>query len=215
MPPSAARGEPRDADGVVRHSRGRRENDTELEVRWKLERLLAASSCATRGTVDSMVRVEQLESGGGGLCRRILSELPEWFGIPEAVDEYAERADELPCFAAYAGDEAVGLATVERGTSAAAEIHVMAVLPEHHGRGLGKRLVAAAEEYARAQGCSFLLVKTLSSRRRNAHYERTRHFYLSAGFEPLAELPELWGPENPCLLFGKYLGKAVWGARGA
>jgi hypothetical protein len=33
-----------------------------------------------------------------------------------------------------------------------------------------------------------------------APYERTRAFYEAVGFEPLEEITEIWGPENPCPL---------------
>lgn len=36
-------------------------------------------------------------------------------------------------------------------------------------------------------------------------YERTRHFYLARGFEPLFETLELWGPEDAALILVKRL----------
>lgn len=37
------------------------------------------------------------------------------------------------------------------------------------------------------------------------NYERTRRFYLAAGFTPLEEFPDLWDERNPCLLMVKSL----------
>jgi hypothetical protein len=43
----------------------------------------------------------------------------------------------------------------------------------------------------------FLQVKTSSSAKPDDGYARTRAFYLSCGFRPLEEFPDLWGPGNP------------------
>jgi hypothetical protein len=56
-----------------------------------------------------------------------------------------------------------------------------------------------------ASGSRYLIVKTLSDKPRNASYLLTRQFYESIGFEPIDELPELWGPDSPCLLMLKPL----------
>jgi hypothetical protein len=43
-------------------------------------------------------------------------------------------------------------------------------------------------------------VKTLAPSDPDPGYEATRAFYAAAGFRPLETLPQVWGPENPCLL---------------
>lgn len=50
---------------------------------------------------------------------------------------------------------------------------------------------------------SWLEVKTLDASRASESYTRTRAFYLSAGFEPLECIPEIWGSDNPCLIMVK------------
>ena len=47
---------------------------------------------------------------------------------------------------------------------------------------------------------NLLLVKTLADTHPSPEYAATRAFYRSLGFLPLAVLPDLWGPANPCLL---------------
>jgi len=42
--------------------------------------------------------VQELHEHKGRICREILTELPGWFGIPEAVDQYAKDAEQLPMF---------------------------------------------------------------------------------------------------------------------
>jgi predicted enzyme related to lactoylglutathione lyase/GNAT superfamily N-acetyltransferase len=150
--------------------------------------------------------VVEVEGGRGELCRSILEALPAWFGIAEAIETYAREVEALPVFAALDGDERVGLISIREHTAYAAEIHVLGVLPGHHRRGLGKRLLGAAERFALQRGLRFLTVKTLSPAREDAAYARTRAFYRAMGFVPLEEFPTLWGPANPCLLMAKSVG---------
>jgi ribosomal protein S18 acetylase RimI-like enzyme len=85
------------------------------------------------------------------------------------------------------------------------EVYVLGVRREWHRQGVGKHLFSATEVDLVADGIRYLIVKTLSDKPRNAHYLLARQFYESIGFEPIDELPELWGPDNPCLLMLKPL----------
>lgn len=134
-------------------------------------------------------------------CDRILRSLPEWFGLPEAIDEYVREVAALPTLA-Y--DDAGFLALKTHGRYAA-EIYVMGVLRERQGRGIGTALVAVAEDRLRGEGVEYLQVKTLGPSRPSAHYERTRRFYEKLGFRPLEEIHGLWSEGNPCLLMVKRL----------
>lgn len=57
-----------------------------------------------RPTPDRAARlaIEIRTSGSGVLCRQLLEELPDWFGIPEAIDEYVVKADRLTAVVAIA-----------------------------------------------------------------------------------------------------------------
>ena len=81
----------------------------------------------------------------------------------------------------------------------AAEIYVMAVLPEFHRQGIGRALIAHAEHVLAADGVEFLQVKTRGPSRPDEGYDRTRAFYSNYGFRPLEEFPDLWDSENPAL----------------
>ena len=96
--------------------------------------------------------------------------------------------------------EAVGFLSYELLTPSTVEIYCMAVLPDHQHRGVGKALFALLLRTANNLGAQFLLVKTLGPSNPDSFYAMTRAFYMSLGFVPLAEIPEIWGPENPCLL---------------
>ena len=145
------------------------------------------------------------ETGSGVLCRTILDTLPTWFGVPEAKDDYVAIADASPTIVARVGGDDVGLLTWLTHTPYAAEVHLMAVRPELHRRGIGREMLAHVEERLLATGVEYLQVKTLSASHPDEGYARTRSFYLAMGFRPLEEHATLWGPENPALQLVKRL----------
>jgi XTP/dITP diphosphohydrolase len=151
------------------------------------------------------VELRDQPTGSGSTCRRILDALPEWFGIPESVENYVKAADGRPTVVASIDGRDVGFLTVMRHSPYAAEIVVMGVLPELHRHGIGRELVEHVERGLAADGVELLQVKTLSPRDEDEGYARTRAFYLAHGFRPLEELPDLWGPENPALQMVKVL----------
>ncbi|MGO9559595.1 MAG: GNAT family N-acetyltransferase [Acidimicrobiales bacterium] len=125
--------------------------------------------------------------------------MPHWFGIPEAVEDYVTVADRSPTVIASIDGEDVGLLTLISHGEYSAEIYLMAVAPGYHRQGIGHQMIQFAEALLARAGVEYLQVKTLSSRRPDAGYEKTRAFYLAVGFRPLEELPMLWGLENPAL----------------
>jgi GNAT superfamily N-acetyltransferase len=151
--------------------------------------------------------------GQGEAAERILRALPEWFGIEAALLDYARAADELDTLVAVVArpacggqirevrpDQVIGFVTLRETSPDALELHVMGVLPSWHRHGIGRALVERAASHARAEGYSLLHVKTLAPSHPDAGYAATRAFYVSVGFRPLEVLPQVWGPENPCLL---------------
>lgn len=139
------------------------------------------------------------------ICGRILRSLPGWFGIEEAIDSYVAEVADLEVLAAQLGGESVGFAALKDHNHATMEIHVMGILPDFHGRGIGRRLVETCTARARGRGRRFLTVKTLSPSHPSEHYAATRGFYTAMGFLPLEEFPTLWGEQNPCLMMVKVL----------
>jgi GNAT superfamily N-acetyltransferase len=160
----------------------------------------------TRHDRGSMIDIFHVEAGRGTLARSILDTLPEWFGIPAALAEYVRNAERLPMLAARVGSpEPVGFLSLRRQTSVAAEAYVLGVRREWHRQGVGRLLFAAAERRLLADGVRYLTVKTLSGTHPDPNYAMTCRFYEAIGFEPLEELPTLWGKDNPCLLLVKPL----------
>jgi ribosomal protein S18 acetylase RimI-like enzyme len=136
---------------------------------------------------------------------RILRALPDWFGIESAIVDYVADSGRLPGYVAHAGGGVVGFALVRRHFPETAELHLLAVAPEHQRQGVGRRLLAAVVEDLADAGIRLLQVKTLGASHPSEHYARTRRFYEAEGFLPVEELPELW-PGNPCLIMVKVLG---------
>lgn len=135
-------------------------------------------------------------------ARLILEALPEWFGIPEAREEYIADSTEQLCLAAYEGslDSPVGILCLKQTGDATAELAVMGVLKEHHRCGVGRALFEAAKARAVELGFQFLQVKTVQMGRYDV-YDATNSFYLSLGFRQFEVFPTLWGPHNPCQVY--------------
>ncbi len=145
-------------------------------------------------------------AAAGPLGERILRRLPDWFGIEESLRMYVRDMHDLPTFVAEVEGDGRAFLTLRQHTPHAAEIHVMAVDPEYHRRGLGRALVARAERWLAARGVEYLQVKTVGPSRDCPHYARTRAFYEAVGFRPLEEIPTLWNEANPCLIMVKRIG---------
>lgn len=159
----------------------------------------------TRATTEH-IRIEELHERKSETCREILEALPEWFGIPSAIDAYCKGVAELPMLVAK--DQSglvIGFIALKPQTRSAVEAYVLGIRREWHRKGYGRLLFEAAERVARKLGAKLLTVKTLADTNPDPHYQATRLFYESIGFEPVEVFPTLWSPENPCLLMAKTL----------
>ena len=101
----------------------------------------------------------------------------------------------------------MGLLTLVSHSRYAAEVYVMAVLPQLHRQGIGRALLGHAEDMLAADGAEFLQVKTLAPSKPDDGYDKTRAFYLAYGFRPLEEFRDLWDAENPALQMIKVIPK--------
>lgn len=148
---------------------------------------------------DVAVSLRDVPGGAANVCRVLLDQLPDWFGIPEAVDTYVRAAATHPSVIASAGDTDIGITTVKHHSDYAAEVYLMAVHPAYHRQGIGRAMLKHLEHHLASRGIEFLQVKTLSASRPDPGYDNTRAFYLAYGFRPLEEFPTLWDPSNPAL----------------
>ncbi len=137
------------------------------------------------------------------ICESILRPLPQWFRIEESVLRYVRASADLPMLAVRNGDDAAGFLAWKRHAPYAAELYLMGVRPELHGRGIGTALVGAAEERLAVDGVEYLQVKTLGPSRPSRGYDQTRRFYEARGFRALEEIPGYWDEDNPCLIMVK------------
>lgn len=134
------------------------------------------------------------------VARVILEALPDWFGIPEARENYiAESADQI-FFCACEKDRPVGFLSLKETGEATVELYVMGVLMEYHRKGIGRELFRMAREAAREKGYSFLQVKTVQMGKYE-EYDRTNRFYLALGFQEFEVFPTLWDEWNPCQIY--------------
>lgn len=134
------------------------------------------------------------------IARLILEQLPEWFGIPEARENYIrESADEIMVISTE-NDAPNGFLCLKETGKDTVELAVMGVLKEYHRKGIGTKLVESAKETAVRQGYSFMQVKTVQMGRYE-EYDRTNLFYLSLGFKEFEVFPTLWDEWNPCQIY--------------
>lgn len=143
--------------------------------------------------------------GAAQECVSILRLLPEWFGIESAILKYEREIGQLPTFLAEVNQQVLGFLSLKQHSPFSAEIFVMAVDPDRHHRGIGRRLVNAAEIYARGLNIEYIQVKTLGPTAPDENYARTRLFYQALGYRPLEEFTQIWDEHNPCLILVKRL----------
>lgn len=140
------------------------------------------------------------------IAREILTDLPEWFGLPESTEEYINESEAKPFIASFVDDEAVGFVVLNETSVDCAEIFVMGIRKEFHGIGIGKKLNKEYESMAKKLGYTYSQVKTVEK----GHYEEydiTNSFYVAVGYKELECFPTLWDEWNPCQVYVKYIGE--------
>lgn len=134
------------------------------------------------------------------IARLVLEDLPDWFGIPEAREEYIAQSVDKMFFCALDGNTPLGFLYLKETGRETVELYVMGVLKEFHRQGIGRALFNRAKEAAGGQGYSFLQVKTVQMGKYE-EYDRTNQFYLSLGFKEFEVFPTLWDAGNPCQIY--------------
>lgn len=131
--------------------------------------------------------------------RHILLALPEWFGLPDSLEDYVKESRELPVLGCYDAENLLGFITLKPTSKETIELYVLGVLPNYHRQGIGKRMIKEAVTYAKAHGYTYMQVKTLAPQAKDDSYLKTYAFYRSLQFMDVEVLP-LWDEWNPCLL---------------
>ena len=137
--------------------------------------------------------------------RAILTQLPEWFGLPDSTNEYITQSKEMPFFTYFENETPVGFIALKETSKFSAEIYVMGVLKEHHRKRIGYQLWEAFLQYAKENGYEYVQVKTVK-KGCYKEYDITNAFYEKIGFRELECLPTLWDEWNPCQIYVQYIG---------
>ena len=134
------------------------------------------------------------------ITRQVLEALTDWFGIPEAREDYIEKSEGQLFFAAIEESAPIGFLYLKETGKDTVELYVMGVLEEYHRHGIGRSLLEVAKASALTSGYSFMQVKTVQMGRYE-EYDRTNQFYISMGFKEFEVFPTLWDEWNPCQIY--------------
>ena len=134
------------------------------------------------------------------ISRTILEALPDWFGLPEAREEYIVNSVNQQFFAAVKEEKTIGFLCLKQTGKDTVEVAVMGVLKEFHRHGIGRKLFIKAKEKAIKDGFSFIQVKTVQMGQYD-NYDNTNKFYISLGFKEFEIFPTLWDEWNPCQVY--------------
>jgi GNAT superfamily N-acetyltransferase len=113
----------------------------------------------------------------------------------EVLDGYVAMTDRVPR----------GPLLLKYHSAASAEVYWMGVDPTFHRSGIGRALMAAAVDGARARAVKYLFVTTLHPADPYEPYQRTRRFYEAMGFEYMLEEQFSADPDNPMAYYLKQL----------
>lgn len=139
------------------------------------------------------------------IIKAILNDLPEWFGMPEAIQEYINCGREYPLYVASVDGKAVGFISLKETSTKTVELYCMGVKKEYHHQGIGRLLVDKVKQIY-TENYEYLQVKTVA-RGYYPQYDKTIQFYESVGFCELEIFPILWDEWNPCLVMVQKLEK--------
>ncbi|MBO4407905.1 MAG: GNAT family N-acetyltransferase [Clostridiales bacterium] len=142
------------------------------------------------------------------ISREILEALTEWFEVEESREQYIAESADQPLWAYVEDGVYEGFLCLKETGKETMELAVMGVRKDCHRKGIGRRLFAAAKDYAAQKGYEFIQVKTVRSGM-YPDYDITNEFYKSLGFKELEVLPLYWDEANPCQIYVMSLKSAI------
>ena len=110
-----------------------------------------------------MIRFIEAAAERTAIAREILEALTDWFEVEESREKFIEDSAQQPFWASLDGDMAEGFLCLKETGKATVELAVMGVRKECHRKGIGRKLFAAAKDYAARKGYDFIQVKTVRS----------------------------------------------------
>jgi ribosomal protein S18 acetylase RimI-like enzyme len=130
-------------------------------------------------------------------CRTAVEMIGEALAKPGEEDPYQFLVAEVP--GRIAGYACFGSIPLTKGTF---DLYWIAVHPELHAFGLGKKLLERCEEEIARQGGRLIIVET-SSRK---EYEKTRRFYeKTVRYETAAWIKDFYKPGDDKVIYIKYV----------
>lgn len=118
--------------------------------------------------------------------------LDEWFneeGLAQMERDLAHHGG----FVAVDRDRVIGFVTWRRIDPQSADLSWLAVLREHHRKGVGTALLHALAERLRSDGVQRLEVSTVAESLDYEPYTRTRAFYRARGFKDFRVARDFFG----------------------
>ena len=155
-----------------------------------------------------MIRFIEDKTERRKISREILESLTDWFEVEASREQYIAESAEQPFWASVNGNINEGFLCLKETGKETMELAVMGVRKECHRKGIGRKLFAAARDYAARQGYEFIQVKTVRSGVYE-DYDITNEFYKSLGFKELEVFPEYWDEANPCQIYVMSLKSAI------
>ncbi len=123
----------------------------------------------------------------------------------ELIDAVLDRPEQRDyIIAVYADDQGpagyycIGPTPATDGTF---DLYWIAVAPAAQGQGIGRKLIAHAEQLVQRSGGRLIIAETSSQPK----YEPTRLFYLRAGYAEIARIKEYYRPGDDLVMYGKYV----------
>lgn len=140
-----------------------------------------------------MIVIEEISAvPAENLCRLITADLPEYFGLKEANENYFEGIKNRINFAASLQSIYIGLISIDFPYPNNANIYWLGILKDYQRQGIGKKLMEAAINFAFKKGAQTITVETLAPLEDDQNYLKTYKFYEAIDFMPLFDLK----PEN-------------------
>ena len=155
-----------------------------------------------------MIRFIEDKTERRKISREILESLTDWFEVEASREQYIAESAEQSFWASVNGDVNEGFLCLKETGKETMELAVMGVRKECHRKGIGRKLFAAARDYAARQEYEFIQVKTVRSGVYE-DYDITNEFYKSLGFKELEVFPEYWDEANPCQIYVMSLKSAI------
>lgn len=143
------------------------------------------------------------------ICREISATLPEWFGIPEANEKYANGVKTRFSLGYIVDNNCLGMLSLEFPFPRAANIYWMGVRKDSLHQGIGKALLRYAEMVCLERQAYSLSVETLSPKEKDSNYLNTFKFYIKEGFTPLFEL-NTYSPDYLMVYLNKTLSPHIF-----